>query len=183
MNHKGAPTKRTKDLIVRLCAHVSKGTPLTVACKAVGVHRSTVYDWMEKAEERGGLYAELKGRLEAAEAQSNIDLIAVVRACAIDNKDWKAAQFLLMARLPEYFNYCQGTDVTAPGYDGESAPARGGQTAPWTEHSFSLSWVSLRPHGGGRAASASAPGSARVYALRGTPRSTPMSARAPSGAR
>src|SRR2546423_7024923 len=105
MNHKGAPTKRTKDLIVRLCAHVSKGTPLTVACKAVGVQRSTVYDWMEKAEERGGLYAELKGRLEAAEAQSNIDLIAVVRACAIDNKDWKAAQFLLMARLPEYFSY------------------------------------------------------------------------------
>jgi hypothetical protein len=47
----------------------------------------------------------LKERLEAAEAHSNIDMIAVVRACAIENKDWKAAQFLLMARLPEHFNY------------------------------------------------------------------------------
>jgi transposase-like protein len=92
--------KLTKDLIERLCSHLAKGTPLSVACKAVNIYRSTIYDWMEKAQERGGLYAELKERLEAAEAQSNLDMIEVIRACAIENRDWKAAQFLLMARLP-----------------------------------------------------------------------------------
>jgi transposase-like protein len=111
MAGKGAQSKLTRELIDQLCGYLLKGSPLTVACRALKINRSTVYAWLKQADERGGLYAELRDKIEAAEAQSNIDLIDVVRSCAIENRDWKAAQFLLMARLPEHFNYHRDRSV------------------------------------------------------------------------
>jgi len=38
--------KYSKEIVEKICKHLKKGATITSACAAVGIHRDTLYDWM-----------------------------------------------------------------------------------------------------------------------------------------
>ena len=100
----GRKQKISRAVIDTICDFISKGASYETAAKAAGVSRRTLYNWLERAETEGGIYAEFRDRIDTQSAQTNVELTELIKKCAIENKDWKAAEALLRARLPHEWN-------------------------------------------------------------------------------
>ena len=104
------PTKLTRAVIDKIVDFIKDGASYETACKAAGVSRTSLYRWMDLAETEGGLYAELKERVEQQTAMTNAELVGLIKKCALGDKeegispDWKAAEALLRARMPHEWN-------------------------------------------------------------------------------
>jgi transposase len=100
----GRKQKISRAVIDTICDFISKGASYETAAKAAGISRRTLYNWLERAETEGGIYAEFRDRIERQSSQTNVELTELIKKCALENKDWKAAEALLRARLPQEWN-------------------------------------------------------------------------------
>lgn len=108
------PSKLTPELQAEICEHLEAGNYLETAAAAVGVHKSTVYDWMDKgADEEEGPHADFLAAVDLARALAEIHDVAQVRA-RVDN--WQAHMTLLERRSPDRWGRKQRIDHA--GHDG-----------------------------------------------------------------
>lgn len=111
------PTKLTPDVAKAICESVRRGNYLTTAAQKAGVHRNTVYLWLEKAQRGDGdPYESFAHQLEVAKAEAEAEAVEMIREAAYD--DWKAAKFWLERALPQRW----GEVVAKEGADDEQRP-------------------------------------------------------------
>ena len=105
----GRPSKLTPDLFDRLLEQVEKGAYVEVAAQAVGVHKTTLYDWAKQGQkdlEAGveSLYARVAEELPRRAAILEIELGHQWRKIAMGKEktgNWLALSELLARQHPE----------------------------------------------------------------------------------
>lgn len=92
--------KFNEEICKCLVEFYADGIPLKYCADAVGINRSTIYDWMEKgAKAKSGKYKKFYLDMQKARAkfiQKNVKEIQ-------DNKSWMAKQYLLQVTDPDEF--------------------------------------------------------------------------------
>ena len=92
--------KFNEEICKCLVEFYADGIPLKYCADAVGINRSTIYDWMKKGEKaKSGKYKKFYLDMQKARAkfiQKNVKEIQ-------DNKSWMAKQYLLQVTDPEQF--------------------------------------------------------------------------------
>jgi transposase len=99
------PTKLNEDISDRIIMLIRYGNHVSVAAEAVGIHRSTVYSWVERGEAdidagRDTLHAQFAASFTKAQAEAQVLVVAMVRAAAARG-DARAAMWMLERRWPE----------------------------------------------------------------------------------
>ena len=100
----GRKTKLTPELIQRICDFIHKGNYVSTACRAVGIHTSTYFNWVKRGEadteaDIDSVYTLFMQALLKAEAEAEVELVKIVNDAA--PKNWIAAMTLLERRHPE----------------------------------------------------------------------------------
>jgi transposase len=98
-------TKLTEDVSHRVVLLIRAGNWVSVTAEATGVHRSTIYSWVERGEADvdAGLdtiHARFAQAFTKAQAEAQVLLVGMVRAAAVRG-DWRAAVWMLERRFPE----------------------------------------------------------------------------------
>jgi len=99
--HIGRPTKLTPELQEKIVGHVKNCNYPSTSAVACGVDESTFYRWMNRAQEGEEPYASFAIAVKKAEAESQVDLVGIVRKAAPDK--WQAGMTLAERRWPEQF--------------------------------------------------------------------------------
>jgi hypothetical protein len=98
----GRHTLLTPSVADQLVTMLRAGNYLEVACRAVGVHRNTLAEWLRRgrvARVGDEDYAQLVERVDQALAEGEVRNVAHIAATARDN--WQAAAWLLERGYPE----------------------------------------------------------------------------------
>ena len=102
--------KFNEEICKCLVEFYADGIPLKYCADAVGINRSTIYDWMEKgAKAKSGKYKKFYLDMQKARAkfiQKNVKEIQ-------DNKSWMAKQYLLQVTDPEQFVVAEKQHIEA----------------------------------------------------------------------
>ena len=102
--------KFNEEICKCLVEFYADGIPLKYCADAVGINRSTIYDWMEKgAKAKSGKYKKFYLDMQKARAkfiQKNVKEIQ-------DNKSWMAKQYLLQVTDPEQFVVAEKQQIEA----------------------------------------------------------------------
>jgi hypothetical protein len=99
----GRPSKLTPDTEARILGAIRCGAPNKVACAAAGIGESTLYQWLDKAEELPvSDYAEFAESLTRARQEGIAARLAIIQKAA--GTDWRAAAWLLERDLPDIFS-------------------------------------------------------------------------------
>jgi len=94
------PSKLNKDRKERLLESIAAGNYLKVACAYAGISYSTYRNWMVQGEQTTkGQYR--KFFEEVNEAIAEAEVVSVARIKKAENRDWRAAAWLLERRHPE----------------------------------------------------------------------------------
>jgi hypothetical protein len=107
----GRRSKATESRIEALLAALGTGCTREAAAGHAGIHRTTLYRWLET--DPG-----LRARVEKAEADVEVRLAAQIVQAVPD--DWRAAAWLLERRRPASYGRAQAAVVAADA----SAPAK-----------------------------------------------------------
>jgi hypothetical protein len=97
--------KRVKDI----CRLIADGNYAKTACQTVGIHPSTFYRWLQRAERDGpnSIYAKFANSIREAEAKRERILLGLVRDGALPHGDrpgdWRAAAWMLERLMPERY--------------------------------------------------------------------------------
>lgn len=94
-----ARSKLTPAVRTTILTNLAHGAPVQTACAAVGINRSTFYDWKEKGEAGQEPFATFFHEVERAEAQAEMARLQIVEEAT--REDWKAAIWWLERRHPE----------------------------------------------------------------------------------
>lgn len=98
---RGRPTKLTPAVADRVVELVRGGNYVEVAAAAVGVARSTVFDWMRRgARGKRGAYRDFSVAIEKAQAEAEMGLLGLIDKAA-DKGVWTAAAWRLERMHPE----------------------------------------------------------------------------------
>lgn len=91
----GRPTKLTPELAQRIVRAVRAGSYIEEAAESVGVHRSTVFLWLQAGREGNDpLHVEFFDAVERARAEDSVRDLALITQAAtqpIGTLDWRAA--------------------------------------------------------------------------------------------
>ena len=102
--------KFNEEICKCLVEFYADGIPLKYCADAVGINRSTIYDWMNKGEKaKSGKYKKFYLDMQKARAkfiQKNVKEIQ-------DNKSWMAKQYLLQVSDPEQFVVAEKQQIEA----------------------------------------------------------------------
>ena len=102
--------KFNEEICKCLVEFYADGIPLKHCADAVGINRSTIYDWMKKGEKaKSGKYKKFYLDMQKARAkfiQKNVKEIQ-------DNKSWMAKQYLLQVTDPEQFVVAEKQQIEA----------------------------------------------------------------------
>jgi len=99
-----AKSKLTPAVHKRLVTALSAGCFRIVAAEAAGIHRTTLYGWLERgeADHEAGLqtaYASLFAAVLVAEANAEVVAVETIREASPD--DWRAAAWYLERRYQD----------------------------------------------------------------------------------
>lgn len=103
----GRPLLLTPELHSAIVESVRGGNYRTTAAAASGIHRSTLYDWLERGERGEEPFASFARDMERAEAESEQELVGKVRGAraavvGVSGPDlWQAWMTLLERRHPK----------------------------------------------------------------------------------
>lgn len=88
----------------------SDGMPLKYCADAVGINRSTIYDWMKKGEKaKSGKYRKFYQDMQKARAKFIKKNMQDIQ----DSKSWMAKQYLLQVTDPEQFVVAEKQEMEA----------------------------------------------------------------------
>jgi transposase len=98
----GRPTKLDAQIVSRIVDLVRAGNFLETAAATCGIHRATLYRWLERGEaQRMGPYRDFYVALTTAQAESEArDLLIITRAAS---EDWRASAWRLERRYPRRY--------------------------------------------------------------------------------
>ena len=96
----GNRSKLTPEFVAEACKLARAGLRNVDICKALGIHESTLYKWLQ--EPRRGLEAELFEELEKARAMRKAVMIQTITQAA-QGGTWQAAAWWLERVYPEEF--------------------------------------------------------------------------------
>lgn len=88
------PTKYTADSVVKICAAIATGDTIEEACKRVGIHRDTFYEWQRT-------HSDVSDKVQAAKDARL--LVLEERWAKATLKDWRAAEAMLRVLKPKQF--------------------------------------------------------------------------------
>ena len=92
--------KFNEEICKCLVEFYADGIPLKYCADAVGINRSTIYDWMKKGEKaKSGKYKQFYLDMQKARAKFIAKNVKDIQ----DNKSWMAKQYLLQVTDPEQF--------------------------------------------------------------------------------
>ena len=97
------PRELSPERAKKIIDHIRNGNFIDVACRAVGVHRSTYYNW-RKAAERPDASPELRAWVESldkAEAESETEDVQVITNAARQGMNVQAAMWRLERKFHE----------------------------------------------------------------------------------
>lgn len=115
MSRKTKLNQKTIDLI---CDGVRSGLPKKRAAERAGIHESTLYDWVNRAEE-GRLFAKFSKSLKKAESDLMAYHLDRIKA-ASDDGTWQASAWILERRFQKEFGRRQEIDHSGK-IDGQSS--------------------------------------------------------------
>ena len=123
MEKRGAKSKLTPELEEKLLKFLRAGNYVETACKCVGLHKDTFYDWMkrgERGEKRFVAFAEAVHRAMAESEARDLHTIGVA-----SQTQWTAAAWRLERRFPDRFGRFDRMKVDAKvEHDGGSLLAK-----------------------------------------------------------
>jgi len=96
-NKSGRPPKISKKIINDVCLAVKGGNYMETAAALAGIHKDTLYDWLKKADERGGLYKEFSDSIKKALAESEVRDVLIIGEAA--KTQWQASAWRLERRF------------------------------------------------------------------------------------
>ena len=88
------------------CGAIARGVPINKAGQLAGICRLS--RWMQNHEK-------IDERVRGAEAQFADECLATVKTAAVQDKDWKAAAWLLSRRFPREFAEIKRTEAPDDG--------------------------------------------------------------------
>src|SRR5690349_15079491 len=88
----------TPEVADTIIEHVRAGNYFQTAARAAGIHRDTLYRWINQGEGGDPVFAEFHERLREAEALAEIDAVAKVREA---KQGWQAHMTFLERRHSE----------------------------------------------------------------------------------
>lgn len=99
---RGRPTKFDPELAKRVIDLIRVGNFVETAAAACGVHRATLYRWLERGDrQREGVLRDFSDAVAKAQAESESrDLLLIAKAAL---SDWRAAAWRLERRWPRRF--------------------------------------------------------------------------------
>lgn len=94
---RGNPTLLTAELSEQICDVIATTkAPLEDAAATVGVHRATLFTWLQKGRaETSGLYRDFHDAVELARARGTSLMLGHIAKAAQSGKNWQAAKALL----------------------------------------------------------------------------------------
>jgi len=108
------PTKLTPERRERILKALRAGNYRDPAARSAGVHPSTLYRWLERADQEAeGPYRDFAEEVHRAEAEAEVHAVAIIRKAMTD--DWRAAMALLERRHPEHWRRGETRELTGPG--------------------------------------------------------------------
>ncbi|WP_394845171.1 hypothetical protein LZC95_50110 [Pendulispora brunnea] len=117
--------KLTPELQERFVAVLRAGNYVEVACRIVGIHKSTYYDWLKIAhDEASEPFVSFALATEKAIAESEARDVALIAKAAADPKIWVAAAWRLERRFPERWGRRDKHELT--GADGGPIAVKAG---------------------------------------------------------
>ncbi len=106
--------KLTKKLQTSLCNALAAGLPMQIAVNFVGVHKRTVYRWIQRGQQEDeGTYHDFVLAIEAALAKVQEKYLNIILAAA--EKNWTAAAWYLERRWPMHWGKYRQVDKPAAG--------------------------------------------------------------------
>lgn len=89
------PTKLTPEVQDRIVQAIAAGNYIEVAAAYAGVHKATLYRWLEHADDPGAeeIYRDFRDALESARAQAEVRNVALIQKAATTT--WQAAAWHL----------------------------------------------------------------------------------------
>lgn len=111
----GRPTKLTPEVQEKIVSLVRAGNYPEVAAQAAGVGRSTYYDWMRWADEKGKPYSDFSEAVKEAQAAAESHAVTIIRKAAMDGS-WQAAAWFLERSKAERWRRKENVELT--GKDG-----------------------------------------------------------------
>ena len=95
-----ARTKFSEEICECLVESYSQGIPLKYCADIAGIHRKTVYDWMNKGKAaKSGRYRQFYIEMQKAKSKFIAHHIKKIE----NNKSWMSSQYLLQVTDPEQF--------------------------------------------------------------------------------
>lgn len=91
---------------------IAGGNYNDTACKLAGIHPTTFYGWMRKADEGISPYAELQEAVEKAEAYAEAERIKRIKVAA-DEGNWQAAAWYLERKHNDRWGRREKQDINA----------------------------------------------------------------------
>lgn len=109
MNQPAKNSKLTPAMITGLSTAIANGNYAVTACQLVGLAENTFYEWLRIADadlanglsETESMYISLKQSLKRAEAQSEAELVEVVKEAGVVKREWLPAMTFLERRHRE----------------------------------------------------------------------------------
>jgi len=111
----------TTELIDRICLAIRAGNYAKVACEMVGIGESTYYHWLELAEKPNAkpIYRELLESIKRAEAEAEVQSVALIKQAAQEGK-WQAATWYLERKHNDRWGRKDTLTQQITGANGES---------------------------------------------------------------
>lgn len=103
-------TKFNDEITRRIVELHSEGVPIKYCADAVGIHRDTIYDWLNKGKKaKSGKYKKFYHDMQKARS----DNIKYHLTKIADSKSWTASQYLLQVMDSETFVVAEKQQVEA----------------------------------------------------------------------
>jgi transposase len=111
----GRPTKLNTAKQRQIVKQLEAGNYRETVCRACGIGTSTLYRWLERgAIEESGIYHDFRVAVERAEAEAEIEAVAVLRTAIVEG-DWRATLAYLERRHVERWGRRQTNEIVGPG--------------------------------------------------------------------
>lgn len=107
-----ARSKLTPELTKTICELIEKGLPYNLVCGAVGIHKDTFYDWINKGEAGKKGFSDFSDSVNKSKAAFALRCLERVDDYA-DNGSVFCATWLLKTRFPKEFGDRQNVNIDA----------------------------------------------------------------------
>ncbi|GAF79449.1 unnamed protein product, partial [marine sediment metagenome] len=103
--NKGQPTKLTPEVQAKIITAIRAGNYFNVSCRYAGISPATGLQWIQRGKgehdrEAKQIYVDFVEAVNSAKAQSEVEMVAIIRKAALDGQ-WPAAMTYLERAHPK----------------------------------------------------------------------------------